>query len=134
MKRPNITTDAVDAAVGKILAAADKTFCEYEAKPLLAAHGIQGTGERLATSRDHAAAIAEAMKINIEIVQDKERLRPADSEVERLYAGIEKAETLFGWQPKFRGLEGFKMRLSETANWFSDPANLSLYKMDRYNI
>ena len=42
LKRPNITTDAVDAAVGEILAAADKTFCEYEAKPLLAAYGIQG--------------------------------------------------------------------------------------------
>lgn len=83
---------------------------------------------------DTVAAIAEAMKINVEIVQDKERLRPADSEVERLYAGIEKAETLFGWQPKFRGLEGFKMGLSKTAEWFSDPANLSLYKMDRYNI
>ena len=51
----------VDAAVGEILAAADKTFCEYEAKPLLAAYGIQGAGERLATSRDDAAEIAEAM-------------------------------------------------------------------------
>ncbi len=61
LKRPNIKTDAVDAAVGEILAAADKTFCEYEAKPLLAAYGIQGAGERLATPRDDAAEIAEAM-------------------------------------------------------------------------
>ena len=69
LKRPNITTDAVDAAVGEILAAADKTFCEYEAKPLLAAYGIQGAGERLATSRDDAAEIAEAMvgKLALEV-------------------------------------------------------------------
>lgn len=40
LKRPDITTIAVDAAVVEILAATDKTFCEYEAKPLLAAYGI----------------------------------------------------------------------------------------------
>ena len=31
LKRTNITTDAVDAAVGEKLAAVDKTLCEYEA-------------------------------------------------------------------------------------------------------
>ena len=61
LKRPNITADIVDAAVGDILAAADKTLCEYEAKPRLAAYGIQGASERLATSRDDAAEIAEAV-------------------------------------------------------------------------
>ena len=55
------TSAETSAAVGEILAAADKTFCEYEAKPLLAAYGIQGTGKRLATSRDDAAEIADAM-------------------------------------------------------------------------
>ena len=69
LKRPSITTDAVDTAVSEKLASAGKTFCEYEAKPLLAAYGIQGAGERLATSRDDAAKIAEAMvgKLALEV-------------------------------------------------------------------
>lgn len=80
------------------------------------------------------AAIAEAMNVSVEIVQEAERLRPAGSEVERLYAGIKKAERLFDWKPVFQGQSGFIKGLAKTAEWFSDPDNLRHYKMDRYNI
>lgn len=83
---------------------------------------------------DAARLIAEVMGRDIEIVADEERLRPANSEVERLWSDNRKAERLFGWRPGYGGREGFKRGLRETADWFSDPANLRDYKTDRYVI
>jgi NAD dependent epimerase/dehydratase len=83
---------------------------------------------------DTAKAIAEVMNADIEIVCEQERIRPAKSEVERLFAGNEKAKRLCGWEPEFGGLDGFKRGLKLTAEWFADPDNLRRYKADIYNI
>ena len=83
---------------------------------------------------DTARLIAEAMNAEIEIVVDEARLRPENSEVERLRADNTKAKQLFGWQPSFSGREGFKRGLETTVEWFKNPINLSSYKADRYNI
>ncbi|MEO1987384.1 MAG: NAD-dependent 4,6-dehydratase LegB [Martelella sp.] len=83
---------------------------------------------------DTVNAIAEAMGVEVEVVQDEARLRPKASEVERLFAGTAKAERLFGWSPEFGGRDGFVRGLAETAEWFQDPANLAAYKSDRYNL
>ncbi len=78
--------------------------------------------------------ISEVMKADIEIITDENRLRPENSEVERLWADNTKAKELFGWQPRYSGREGFKRGLAETAEWFMDPANLARYKSDIYNL
>jgi dTDP-glucose 4,6-dehydratase len=83
---------------------------------------------------DTAQLIAEVMNTKIEIVTDEIRIRPADSEVERLWADNSKAREFFGWQPTYSGREGFKRGLSNTAMWFSTPDNLRSYKADVYNI
>lgn len=83
---------------------------------------------------DTARLIAEAMHAKIEIITDEARLRPENSEVERLWADNTKARQLFGWQPTYDGREGFKRGLAETAAWFLNPINLASYKADRYNI
>lgn len=83
---------------------------------------------------DTAKAIAEVMGADIEIACDKERLRPENSEVERLFAGIDKARERCGWRPEFAGLDGFKRGLARTVPWFLDPENLRRYKPERYNI
>jgi dTDP-glucose 4,6-dehydratase len=83
---------------------------------------------------DTARLIAETMGTDIEILTDEARLRPANSEVERLWAANEKAARLFDWKPAYGGREGFKRGLSETIAWFADPINMVSYKADRYNI
>jgi NAD dependent epimerase/dehydratase len=83
---------------------------------------------------DTAALIAEAMNADVEIVTDESRLRPANSEVERLWADNAKALRLFGWAPAYGGREGLKRGLAETAEWFMRPENLRGYKADTYNI
>jgi dTDP-glucose 4,6-dehydratase len=72
-------------------------------------------------------------EISIGDTVDK-RLRPKDSEVERLWADNKKAADLLHWKPKYGGLEGFKAGLSKTIEWFSKPENLSNYKSDIYNV
>ncbi|AZS82259.1 SDR family NAD(P)-dependent oxidoreductase [Achromobacter spanius] len=83
---------------------------------------------------DTAKLIAEVMGKEIEIVTDEARLRPENSEVERLWAANAKAKALFNWEPSYGGRDGFKRGLEETAEWFRNPANLAAYKADRYNI
>jgi dTDP-glucose 4,6-dehydratase len=83
---------------------------------------------------DTARLIGEVMQVDLEIESDETRLRPANSEVERLWADNRKARKLFGWEPAYGGLEGLRRGLFETAQWFSDPANLAGYKAGRYNI
>jgi NAD dependent epimerase/dehydratase len=83
---------------------------------------------------DTAALIAEVMNAEIEIVGDDARMRPEKSEVERLWASNEKARELLDWQPLYGNLDGFRRGLAETVDWFSNPAHLSLYKADIYNL
>ena len=71
-------------------------------------------------------------KINIR--KDKKRLRPKDSEVDRLLASNKKAKKLIRWKPQYSGLTGFKKGLLKTIKWFSQPNNLSIYKDDSFSL
>jgi dTDP-glucose 4,6-dehydratase len=84
--------------------------------------------------KETAETIAKLMNTKLELVDDEQRVRPENSEVERLHASIEKAKTLLGWQPELKGLAGFETGLKNTIEWFSNPKNLSRYKADRYNL
>ena len=83
---------------------------------------------------DTALNIARVMGCEIEIVTDEQRLRPDNSEVERLWASNARAAELLGWKPEYGGLDGFQRGLKETTEWFADPANLAQYKADIYNL
>ena len=83
---------------------------------------------------DTARTIAQVMGTEIEILTDKQRLRPEKSEVDRLWASNDKARELLGWEPKYGSLEGFRRGLAETVAWFGNPTHLKLYKSDIYNL
>ena len=83
---------------------------------------------------DTARAIALQMGADLEWVCDEQRLRPENSEVERLWADNTKARELLGWTPEFGGVEGFQRGLQQTIAWFCEPGNLSAYKADLYNV
>jgi NAD dependent epimerase/dehydratase len=83
---------------------------------------------------DTAKCIAEAMGCEIELLTDNIRLRPEKSEVERLFASNDKAKQLLNWSPLYGGLNGFKLGLSNTIDWFSDKKNLVQYKSEIFNI
>lgn len=62
---------------------------------------------------DLAALIAETMGKPIQIVTDGLRVRPGNSEVERLLADSSKAKRLLGWEPRVSLEEG----LAQTIEW-----------------
>jgi NAD dependent epimerase/dehydratase len=83
---------------------------------------------------DLVQTIMDLMGKEVNITTDDQRIRPEKSEVERLWADNKKAAELLGWRPEYAGVEGLKSGLSKTIDWFSDPANLKLYKTGVYNL
>ena len=83
---------------------------------------------------DTANLISELMNQKIEWEIDTNRIRPTNSEVERLWASNIKAKTLLGWEPKYSGLEGLRLGLQKTIDWFINKENLKKYKINIYNI
>ena len=83
---------------------------------------------------DTARLIAELIGVAAEIEEDKARLRPAESEVDRLLAATDRARDLLRWTPAYGGREGFRRGLAETIAWFSEPANLAHYRTREYTL
>ena len=83
---------------------------------------------------DTARLIAGLMGRDVEFTSDEQRIRPAGSEVERLWADNTRAREVAGWAPEYAGIEGLKRGLRETIDWFGQPDNLRRYKAGLYNI
>ena len=83
---------------------------------------------------DTVKIISELMGVDVKIVTDDVRLRPDNSEVERLWADNSKAIKTLNWKPAYSGLDGFKRGLTETIEWFKNESNLASYKSNIYNI
>lgn len=79
---------------------------------------------------DLARMLIEVVDPGAGIVADENRLRPEASEVERLLGDTGLVRELTGWEPLVPLREG----LERTTEWFRDPANLSRYKWDLYNV
>jgi len=83
---------------------------------------------------DVASTIAEVMGVKVNIITDEQRLRPENSEVERLWADNQKAKSLLGWEPQFGGTKGFRHGIEKTVEWYVDPNNLKIFKSGQYNL
>lgn len=84
--------------------------------------------------KDTVEIISDLLNSNVKISVDVERVRPKDSEVERLFAGTKKIENLVEWRPAYAGLDGFKRGLKEVIDWYSVSDNSINIKSDIYNI
>ena len=79
-----------------------------------------------------AQLISEIMGKEIDIIRDQVRVRPENSEVNRLFGDNKKLKKFTDWNPKFIGIDGFKKGLEITCDWFCEPKNLAFYKSDTY--
>lgn len=105
------------------------------------AESDQAIGEVINIGSNYEISIGDTVKLisdvmNVEIAHDTDlqRIRPKNSEVDRLWADNGKALRLTGWTPAYGGVEGFKRGLQETVEWFSNPDHLCQYKPGEYNI
>jgi dTDP-glucose 4,6-dehydratase len=120
----------------------DFSFVEDTASGFISAlKSEKGVGETInlgsnfeVSIEDTVKLIAEIMGVPVEISTDEGRLRPENSEVERLWADNSKALEILGWRPSYAGLNGFREGLSKSIDWFTQPENLKLYKSGVYNL
>ena len=76
---------------------------------------------------DAVKLVAEITGKALDIQTEDARIRPVNSEVDRLLCDCSKAKSLLGWQSKFADKEGFKTGLSLSLDWFSKPENRNHY-------
>ncbi|MFH0772170.1 MAG: NAD-dependent 4,6-dehydratase LegB [Candidatus Omnitrophota bacterium] len=77
-----------------------------------------------------AGLILDMTGKNKKIITDSGRIRPENSEVERLLGDNSLIRSLTNWRPAHSLRDG----ISRTIDWFSDKKNLALYKTGIYNI
>jgi NAD dependent epimerase/dehydratase len=86
-----------------------------------------GTGEEISVG-ETAARILKLLAIDLPITDSTARLRPPNSEVERLVADPSKAKALLGWRPTVSFDEG----LQRTIDWMRGA--LDYFKVEIYNV
>lgn len=79
---------------------------------------------------DLVKLIAEIAGPDVTIETDDQRLRPEQSEVERLWCDNSKINGLFGFEPQV----GLREGLTRTIEWLKQPENLRKYKANIYNV
>jgi NAD dependent epimerase/dehydratase len=97
------------------------------------AEGVEGEVINLGTGTEVSIAevVERVMRIlgrDVPVELDENRLRPQDSEVERLVADTTKAQELLGWEPSVELDEG----LQRTVDWLT--RSLDAYKTSIYNV
>lgn len=79
---------------------------------------------------DTLETIRRLMGSEVEFVCDPARLRPENSEVQRLWCDNTLIRSLTGFEPRYTLEQG----LARSIEWFRQPANLTRYKADLYNV
>ena len=87
------------------------------------------TGQEISIG-DLAEKIKGIVNSNAVISEDSQRIRPKNSEVERLLGEKKMIESLTAWKPETDLDEGLK----KTVNWFDNSDNIKLYKAGVYNV
>jgi NAD dependent epimerase/dehydratase len=88
-----------------------------------------GTGGEISVG-DLVSLVGKLMDTDLDVREDAQRVRPADSEVMRLVCDASRLRAATGWAPAHSLEEG----LEHTIAFFRDPANLARYKTDIYNV
>jgi dTDP-glucose 4,6-dehydratase len=86
-----------------------------------------GSGKEISIG-DLAATVLESVGTNVPVVSDSERVRPANSEVDRLCADNSKAREVLGWSPQHTLKEG----LGLTTEWLEQ--NIERYRLGAYTV
>ena len=77
---------------------------------------------------DLAKEIISQINPKVRIVCDEQRIRPENSEVNRLLGSNEKIKRLTNWSPKYT----FEQGIAETIDWIRN--NMGVYKTELYNL
>ncbi|WP_024335409.1 NAD-dependent 4,6-dehydratase LegB [Desulfotignum balticum] len=88
-----------------------------------------GSGVEISVG-DTLNLIKQLMLSDVTFITDDARIRPENSEVFRLCCDNTKIHNLTGFTPQYSLEQG----LQQCIDWFTQPENLSRYKIDIYNV
>jgi len=80
--------------------------------------------------QDTLELIKDLMQSSVTFITEEQRIRPKNSEVQRLWCDNTKIKKLTGFEPHYSIEEG----LTKTIEWFSRKENLLKYKSNIYNV
>lgn len=131
-----------DIKLGSLEPTRDFTYVEDTVRAFakaLDAQEIIGKTINLGTNFEISIAnivqlIAKIMQADINIVQDQQRVRPAMSEVDRLWSDNSLAKKLLSWTPEYSEMTGLQKGLEKTIQWFLNENNQKMYKSGIYNL
>ena len=118
--------DVSEIRVGSLEPTRDLTFVADTAKGFAdvlesdaGAGEVFNMGSGFEVSMRHVFdVLGEISGRNPTVTLDKQRVRPAVSEVERLWSDSSKIAHVFGWEPSHGSLEGLQKGLEITYQWF----------------
>ena len=131
-----ILAGKTEIKLGSLTPTRDFNFVKDTAEAFIkVAESERTIGEVINSGSNYEITIGETVKKiisiigkDVKILCDDERLRPENSEVNRLWADNTKIKELTGWKPNYnidRGLE-------ETVAWIKN--NMQYFKTDIYNV
>lgn len=133
---------AESITLGSLSPTRDLTFVSDTADGFRAvAEGDGGLGEVFNMGSGFEISMAEVADMlsevsgrKIPVTQDPARVRPKNSEVERLWSDSSKIDATYGWKPSHAGREGLYRGLEKTYAWFRDNAQEAGYDPNRYVV
>lgn len=143
---PSIILQAVGGAkelsLGALTPTRDFNFVEDTVAGMIAIlDSNRAIGETINIGSGFEISIGDTVKLigeltgkKLSVKTDKARLRPENSEVERLCCDATKAKKLLGWAPTHTGKTGLKRGLMRSIEWFSDPDNRAHYHDHSYTL
>ena len=137
-----LLSGAESISLGSLSPTRDLTFVTDTAEGFRAvAEGTGGLGEVFNMGSGFEIPMGEVVGMLSEIsgrkvgvTEDPARVRPENSEVERLWSDSSKIESAFGWKPSHAGRDGLYRGLEKTYAWFRENANEAGYDAKRYVV
>jgi NAD dependent epimerase/dehydratase len=133
-----LASEAAEIRVGDLDPTRDFTFVKDTCQGFLEiARMEQGTGEVFQIGANREIRVGDLFKLIAELmdskavpVTDRERMRPARSEVRSLRCDNSKLKDATGFEPRTSLRDG----LAATIDWFQRPENLKRYKGSLFNV
>jgi dTDP-glucose 4,6-dehydratase len=137
-----LLSGAESISLGSLSPTRDLTFVADTAEGFRAvAGGTGGLGEVFNMGSGFEISMGEIVEMLSEISgrkvavrEDPDRVRPENSEVERLWSDSSKLESAFGWKPSHAGRDGLYRGLEKTYAWFRDNSSEAGYDAKRYVV
>jgi nucleoside-diphosphate-sugar epimerase len=137
-----LLSGAESISLGSLSPTRDLTFVTDTAEGFRAvAEGTGGLGEVFNLGSGFEISMGEVVGMlseisgrKVAVMEDPARVRPENSEVERLWSDSSKIESAFGWKPSHAGRDGLYRGLEKTYAWFRDNSTEAGYDAKRYVV